>query len=524
MRLLVFCLLGMGFIYSCQQENTASETHAIMSTEGASNYEEPHRPQFHFTPAANWMNDPNGMVFYKGEYHLFYQYYPDSTVWGPMHWGHAVSKDMVHWSHLPIALYPDSLGYIFSGSAVIDWNNTSGLGKDGPPMIAIFTHHDIKGEKAGENQFQYQSIAYSNDRGRSWTKYAGNPVVPNPGIKDFRDPKVIWHEASQKWIMVFAAYDKAMFYHSPDLIHWTYASEFGIPGDTRLWECPDLFPMKVEGSDETKWILITSIQKEAPNGGTATSYFIGDFDGEIFRGNNKDQHWLDYGRDNYALVSWSDIPARDGRRLVLGWMSNWEYAQVVPTEKWRSAMTLARTLSLKNTPEGLRLTSRPVKELQGLRGAEVLIPVEGAGEEMALEDQIPFSLQSLELQVDWLLPETEEAEVGIEWSNGQGEFYRFGYDGKTQLFYSDRRKSGKIDFSEAFAKKIHLAPRFTKDRRLKLHFFMDAASVEIFTDDGQVVMTEILFPSQPYHQLKTFNTGTKATLKKAQAYELKSIW
>ena len=300
-------------------------------------YTEEHRPQFHFTPEEKWMNDPNGMVYYDGEYHLFYQYYPEDIVWGPMHWGHAVSKDMVHWEHLPIALFPDSLGYIFSGSAVIDWNNTSGLGDpdsypETPPMIAIFTHHNMAGEKAGKIDYQYQSIAYSNDKGRTWTMYSGNPVVPNPGIKDFRDPKVIWHEASQQWVMVFAAYDKVRIYISPNLKDWTFTSEFGIPGDERLWECPDLFPMKVEETGETKWVLITSIQKDAPNGGTATGYFIGDFDGKTFTGDYKKQYWLDYGTDNYALVTWSDIPEEDGRRLAIGWMSNWQYAQEVPTE------------------------------------------------------------------------------------------------------------------------------------------------------------------------------------------------
>ena len=211
-----------------------------------------HRPGFHFTPDSMWMNDPNGMVYYKGEYHLFYQYYPDSTVWGPMHWGHAVSKDMISWEHLPIALFPDSLGYIFSGSAVIDWKNTSGLGKNNePPFVAIFTHHNMKGEKAGSNDFQYQSIAYSNDKGRSWTKFEGNPVLPNHDkLKDFRDPKVIWHKKSQKWIMVLAARDKVKIYSSPDLKKWKFESDFGIKNDNRSWECPDLFPINGEGTEE----------------------------------------------------------------------------------------------------------------------------------------------------------------------------------------------------------------------------------------------------------------------------------
>ena len=223
-------------------------------------FNEPHRPQFHFTPDSMWMNDPNGLVYFDGEYHLFFQHYPGDIVWGPMHWGHAVSKDLIHWEHLPIALYPDSLGYIFSGSAVIDWKNTSGLQQgSAPPMIAIFTHHNMEGEHAGANDFQYQSIASSNDRGRSWTKYAGNPVLKNPGIRDFRDPKVIWYEEGQEWIMVFAAHDRVMFYSSPDLINWTKESEFGEKTGAHggVWECPELFPITFSG--EIKWVLLVSI-------------------------------------------------------------------------------------------------------------------------------------------------------------------------------------------------------------------------------------------------------------------------
>jgi fructan beta-fructosidase len=278
-------------------------------------YGEQHRPQFHFTPDSMWMNDPNGMVFYKGEYHLFYQHHPHSNVWGPMHWGHAISQDLVHWKHLPIALWPDSLGTIFSGSAVIDWNNSSGLG-DGqePPMVAIFTHHNHELEKAGSDIFQYQSIAYSLDRGRSWTKYPGNPVLENPGIRDFRDPKVSWYEKDQKWLMVFAAQDRIMFYSSPNLIQWNKESEFSVeiaPGEG-VWECPDFFPLTVGG--EEKWVLLVSIGDGGPNGGSGTKYYVGDFDGKQFLCDHPDNapRWLDFGKDNYAGVSWSDIPSEDG--------------------------------------------------------------------------------------------------------------------------------------------------------------------------------------------------------------------
>ncbi len=284
--------------------NTVKKLHA-------QTYSDPYRPQIHFSPKEHWMNDPNGMVFYKGVYHLFFQYYPDSTVWGPMHWGHATSKDLVHWKQQPIALYPDSLGYIFSGSAVIDQQNTSGFGKNGhPPMVAIFTHHDPKGEKEGRNNFQNQSLAYSLDEGKTWTKYAGNPVLKNPGIKDFRDPKVRWYEEGKKWIMTLATLDRIDFYSSKNLKTWTKESEFGkdLGAHGGVWECPDLFPMNYKG--KTVWILIVNINPGGPNGGSATQYFTGDFDGKTFIPYQTDTRWLDYGPDEYAGITWSNTGNR----------------------------------------------------------------------------------------------------------------------------------------------------------------------------------------------------------------------
>ena len=242
--------------------------------------DEKYRPQIHFSPKEKWMNDPNGMVYHNGIYHLFYQYYPDSNVWGPMHWGHAVSTDMIRWKHQSIALYPDSLGYIFSGSAVVDVNNTSGFGVNGkPPFVAIFTHHDPKGEASGRNDYQNQSIAYSVDDGKTWIKYKNNPVVRNPGIKDFRDPKVMWFAKEKKWIMTLATLDRITFYSSNDLKNWSKESEFGKNAGAHggVWECPDLFPLNYNG--KKVWVLIVSINPGGPNGGSATQYFLGDFDG-----------------------------------------------------------------------------------------------------------------------------------------------------------------------------------------------------------------------------------------------------
>ena len=517
----VFCAL-LFLVISCEQALEVKNENMDSTNQNKTYYKEAHRSQFHFTPKQKWMNDPNGMVYYEGEYHLFYQYYPDSTVWGPMHWGHAVSENLVHWEHLPIALYPDSLGLIFSGSAVIDWNNTSGFGKDGQaPMIAIFTHHNMEGEKAGTNTYQYQSIAYSNDKGRTWTKYENNPVIPNPGIKDFRDPKVIWHEDSQQWVMVFAAYDKVRFYNSPNLKDWTFTSEFGIPGDDRLWECPDIFPLSVDGTDKTKWVLITSIQKKGPNGGTATSYFIGDFDGKTFTGDNTKQLWADYGRDNYAMVTWSDIPEEDGRRLAIGWMSNWQYAQIVPTDKWRSAMTLPRVLRLKTTTQGLRMISQPVAELQSIRDKKYKIKTQTLNGNLDLNKQHNLSGNLFEIELELVMKGSDIFTVSF--SNDAGENYQVGYDAGKQHFFSNRMKAGKSAFSEIFANKIHTAPRVSTEEKVKLHLFVDVASAELFADDGEVVLTDIFFPKDGFTNI-SLSSNSPIEITSGTIYLLNRIW
>ncbi|MEO1053745.1 MAG: glycoside hydrolase family 32 protein [Bacteroidota bacterium] len=504
--------------YGCQSQVSEHKEAAVQPDSAI--YQEQHRPQFHFSPAAHWMNDPNGMVYYDGEYHLFYQYYPDSTVWGPMHWGHAVTKDLVHWEHLPIALYPDSLGYIFSGSAVVDVNNTSGFGEHGkPPLVAMFTHHDIHGERSGSIDFQYQSIAYSNDKGRTWIKYKGNPVIPNPGIKDFRDPKVIWHAPSQKWVMVLAAYDKVMIYHSPDLKRWTYASEFGIAGDDRLWECPDLFPMKVAGTGETKWVLILSIQKKAPNGGTATGYFVGDFDGEVFEADPEKQQWADYGTDNYAMVTWSDVPESDGRRLAMGWMSNWQYAQVVPTEKWRSAMTLPRELTLHKEGAQYELRSKPVRELEALTLKDTLIEIELFKDvSTILADEPGRHLYKIDLSLS--TPITGKVELKM--SNSRGQQLLVGLDVDQQLYYIDRTNAGESSFHDGFAKVIHGELRPSKEWQMQV--YLDHSSVELFDYGGRTAMTAVYFPDVPYDKIELLRTGGENLPVNVTLSHLNRIW
>ncbi len=489
-------------------------------------YKEKYRPQFHFSPETGWMNDPNGMVFYGGEYHLFYQYYPDSTVWGPMHWGHAVSSDMVHWTHLPVALYPDSLGYIFSGSAVADTGNTSGFGTDNnPPLIAIFTYHNTGLERGGSNTFQSQGIAWSIDKGRTWTKYSGNPVLPNPGKRDFRDPKVFWHKETGKWIMILAVHDRVNLFSSADLKSWSFESEFGADAGAHggVWECPDLFPLKVEGTSETKWVMLVSINPGGPNGGSATQYFTGKFDGKKFIADEITDKWIDWGTDNYAGVTWSDVPETDGRRLFLGWMSNWNYATVVPTTGWRSAMTIPRELILSGENGKYNLKSRPVSELLMLRKeSKSIIPVEkvnSSGSDLIIEDQ---GLNQCEIEFEFKIPVGYNDSLGIIFENTIGEKLIIGYSAAAKNIFIDRTKSGNTSFSEKFAG-VRTAP-YTPGNSLKMHLFIDAASLELFIDEGKMVMTSLFFPVEKFTKLRFFPKSPDSYPEMIKYNELKSIW
>lgn len=491
-------------------------------------YSEQHRNQIHFSPDSMWMNDPNGMVYYDGEYHLFYQHNPDTNVWAPMHWGHAVSTDLVHWEHLPIGLYPDSLGMIFSGSAVMDHENTSGFGsKENPPMIAIYTYHDMEAANAGVVEHQTQAIAYSLDKGRTWTKYEGNPVVENPGIKDFRDPKVFWHEASEKWVMILAAQDRVMLYGSPNLKDWEYLSEFGENSGAHggVWECPDLFALDVEGKqDARKWVMLLSINPGGPNGGSSTQYFVGDFDGKEFNWEEEKTKWIDWGKDNYAGVTWSDIPEEDGRRIFIGWMSNWEYANIVPTKQWRNSMTLPRKITLTENNGDYRLLFTPVKEVQKLR-AEKMADIQ----DKLVTEKEPFK-QDISVPAEiisrFTLKENSQfgkaSEFGFAFSNSKGEEKVITYNTAEQKLVINRKKSGLTEFSEKFPV-LQDAP-LKSDGSLNLHIFVDKASVEIYADNGERVMSSIMFPSEDYNQNKAFTIAGNVYIESMEIYELNSIW
>lgn len=489
-------------------------------------YNEQYRPQYHFSPEKGWMNDPNGLVFFEGEYHMFYQYYPDSTVWGPMHWGHAVSSDLIHWQNLPIALYPDSLGYIFSGSAVADKNNTSGLGSaDKIPLIAVFTLHDPVAERAGSNKVESQGMAYSLDRGRTWTKYAHNPVLKNPGIRDFRDPKVFWHDGTGKWLMILAVHDRVYLYSSPDLKKWTFESEFGGNAGAHggVWECPDLFPMKVAGTLITKWVMLVSINPGGPNGGSATQYFTGDFNGHEFIPDEISVKWIDYGPDNYAGVTWSCVPESDGRRLFIGWMNNWNYANRIPAGKWRGAMTIPRELRLKNDPGGFVLESKPVHELDTLHIASEStgFKLEGTSKVQEIFDK-KLNLGKCELAFDFNFGDSFPDTLKLVLGNDKGEKLIIGLSFLKDMVFIDRSASGDTAFHKDFGK-IATAP-FKPSKTLKMTLFLDETSAELFVNDGKVVMTSLFFPSAEYTRLNFCSKGGSSATGSFRFNELEGIW
>ena len=640
----------------------------------SSSYNELHRPQFHFTPAKNWMNDPNGMVYYEGEYHLFYQFNPFGNKWGHMSWGHAVSNDLVHWEHLPLALEEENNVMIFSGCAVIDWRNTSGFGNDGkPPMIAIYTGHHT------DKKRQDQRLAYSTDKGRTWTKYANNPVI-DIEYADFRDPKVFWHEPSSQWVMIvtLSSEKKLRLYGSPDLKDWTKLSDFGPHGSTKgVWECPDLFPLPVEGTDASKWVIILNIGDGAPAGGSGCQYFVGDFDGKTFtlhepsqpkhqpafipkgevfadfenrfgawevegeafgtapatgavngqqtvagfegnafansfhggdktigkltspefeitrnaisfligggahhtntcinllvdgavvrtaKGNEDEQldwqswavpylkgrkahieildrwtegwgHinvdqiifsdkpatpamtpalWADYGRDFYAAVSWSDIPRTDGRRIWLGWMSNWQYAQEVPTSPWRSAMTVPRTLSLRQVDGAYRLLQKPAKELTKIRGKGNALENSSGKAASELIGSLDTELLDIELTLD----ATKVTEIYLSKPDSGTAMIKVDPVGGELGFY--RSQFGETGFSSHFPG-VHLAPLRAMDGKVTLRLLIDRSSIEIFANEGESVITDLFF-TKPGAMEIDFGDGT---IDRFAAYPLERIW
>ena len=479
----------------------------LSDTFDSANRETLWRPEYHFTPAYGWMNDPNGMVYKDGEWHLFFQYNPYASIHGNMHWGHAVSKDLVHWEQLPVALYPDALGTIFSGSAVIDKDNTAGFGKGA--MIAIFT-------SAGARQTQ--SIAYSTDGGRTFTKYEGNPVITSD-IRDFRDPKVIWNPDINRWNLVLAAGNEVRFYSSPDLKHWDFESGFGSAYGSHggVWECPDIFQVKVEGTNARKWVLLVN-NGGGPAGGSATQYFVGDFDGKTFTCDSPAEtvKWMDWGKDHYATVSFSNAP--DSRNVVMAWMNNWDYANRVPTVQFRSANSIPRDLFLYEKDGEHYLSVVPSPEMDAARGTARPVDagtVSASGKEF--RDVLSACGGVAEVNIDFST--SAPARFGIELFNSLDESVKFCYDLSAGTFSCDRTGSGAVDFHEAFPI-VSVAP-LAESGTYSLRLFVDKCSVEAFDASGRFAMSNQVFPHESYSGIRLTADNGDVTVSSMNIYPIK---
>lgn len=493
-------------------EYIAWETLSLADTFDTTN-REAYRPAFHHTPSYGWMNDPNGMFHKDGKWHLYYQWNPFGSKWQNMTWGHSVSSDLIHWDNRPAAIEPNGLGSVFSGSAAIDSEGSAGFGKDA--VVALYT-------SAGQSQMQ--SLAWSDDDGETFNIYPGNPVLTLSS--EARDPNMWWDPDKKQWTLVLAhALDHEMLiFTSPDLKEWTLQSKFGqgLGAQGGVWECPDFFELTVPGSDETKWVMICNINPGGPFGGSGIQYFVGDFDGTTFKADADASgfvptKWLDHGKDNYALVSWSDAP--DGRRTTVGWMSNWQYADRVPTTQFRSANTLPRDLELFRASDGeYYVASVPAAELLALRGKAVTSAksVEVSGK--ARRYKLPSANDGIcELTLD-ILPESASS-VTLTLSNAEGEEVALTYLPALHRLTFDRRKSGLVKFSPDFPV-ITAAPTYGDDGALSLRIFVDRSSIEVFADGGRSVMTNLVFPTAPYTTLSIAGDGGKARVTNLNIYEI----
>ena len=442
---------------------------------------EQYRPLYHHTPAYGWMNDPNGMFFKDGVWHLYFQHNPYGSQWENMTWGHSTSTDLIHWTFQGDPVQPDAWGSIFSGSSVVDKNNTAGFGENA--IVALYT-------SAGENQTQ--SMAYSTDNGKTFTKYDGNPIITS-NVPDFRDPHMFWNEDIKKWNMILAAGQQMNIYSSDNLKDWKFESSFGTEYGSHggVWECPDLMKMKVRGTDKEKWMLVCNINPGGPSGGSATQYFVGDFDGHKFTCESKPEvtKWMDYGKDHYATVTFDNAP--NGRHVALAWMSNWQYANQVPTMQYRSANSIPRDLGLFEYKGNTYCSVTPSEEITAARSKK---PSKSLSE-------------ACEMVVNL------KGDATITLSNSKGEKVVMTYKAKDETFSMDRTLSGKTDFSSDFAA-ITTAPVYGKMNKLRI--FIDKSSIEVFDNDGKMAMTNLVFPTKPYDKVTI-----KGKTKKYAVYKLK---
>ena len=432
---------------------------------------EKYRPSYHHAPERGWMNDPNGLFFKDGVWHLYCQYNPYGSMWGNMHWAHSTSTDLVHWQQQPVALAPDAWGTMFSGSCVVDHNNTAGFGKD-----AIISMYTSSRPTSFGGDVQAQCIAYSNDGGKTFTKYVGNPVITDEK-KDFRDPHVFWNEEAGFWNMILAAGQEMQIFSSSNLKDWKLESSFGHEYGNHggVWECPDLMKMKVRGTDQEKWMLICNINPGGPFGGSATQYFIGQFDGHKFTCEDEpsETKWMDYGKDHYATVTFDNAP--EGRRCAIAWMSNWQYANQVPTMQFRSANSIVRDLGLFEYNGETYCSVTPAREMDSIRGQRISHPTETCEIVVSLKGDAQLTLR-----------------------NSKDEKVVITYDEAEQTIDFDRRRSGDVSFSDAFPCSVS-SPTYGEVKTLRI--FIDRCSIEIFDGDGKFSLTNLVFPSEAYNKI-----------------------
>lgn len=493
-----------------------------------------YRPVYHHTPLYGWMNDANGLVYKDGEYHLYFQYNPYGSKWGNMHWGHSVSKDLVHWQHLDPAIARDTLGHIFSGSTVIDKNNSAGYGKDA--MIAFYT-------SASDEHGQIQCMAYSTDNGRTYTKYEKNPILtPFDGLKDFRDPKVFWYEPAQKWYMIVSADKNMRFYSSTDLKQWEYLSQFGegYGVQPNQFECPDFIQLPVDGNkDNMKWVMIVNVNPGCPFGGSATEYFVGTFDGKEFKCDNDKSvtKWLDFGKDHYATVCFSNT---GDRVIAVPWMSNWQYANVTPIRQYRGANALPRELSLYTKDGEVYMAANAVKETEGLRKETRKVDNFSLNGEQTVSDVVAAQECAFEVEMD--VTPGKANTVGFDLMNAKGEKTKIYLDMKAGRVVMDRTESGLVAFGEKaephfkenhdrrkiesvnyvndFALGTWAPLSLCEGKTYHLNVFVDKCSVEIFVDGGRIAMTNLVFPTVPYNALRFYAEGGEAKVENLNIHKL----
>ena len=495
---------GMPAEAVCWKKMKLSDTFDTANTEK-------HRPVYHHTPAYGWMNDPNGMFYKDGVWHLCFQHNPYGSVWGNLSWGHSTSTDLVHWKYEGDPVMPDAWGLIFSGSAVVDKDNTAGFGRDA--IVAFYT--SAKPTPWGDNQMQ--CMAYSTDGGKTFTKYANNPVLTSTE-RDFRDPKVFWYAPGKHWVMMLAVGQEMQIYSSANLKDWKYESSFGAKQGAHggVWECPDLVELPVEGTKEKRWVLICNINPGGPFGGSATQYFVGTFDGKKFTNQYPTKtKWMDYGKDHYATVTFSNAPG--GRCVAMGWMSNWQYAAIVPTKQYRSANTIARDLSLYRQGGDLLLRCAPSKEIEAARQAKNSLKKFDVKDAYSIENLLDGNEGAYEIELEIKNNGAEKMVFTLQ--NAKGESVLMYYDVATRQFVMDRSDSGETSFSRDFpAMTVAPAPDVND---VKLRLFVDRSSIEAFGDGGKFVMTNLVFPSEPYNSMKFESVRGSFTVKEMNVYKLK---